>query len=76
MQTIEDHPDPNRRWRNRRWMAWTSLVAGLLYPILFWAVDSQNLADIALPFYLFVSAVVGLYVGFSTAETMSLHRKG
>lgn len=72
---LEDHPDPNRRWRNRRWMAWSSLVAGLGYPMLFYFTDSQHLAEIALPFYLFTGAVVGAYIGFSTGETMSLHRK-
>lgn len=72
---IEEHPDPDRRWRNRRRMAWLSMVAGLAYPLMFYVSDSPHLSEIALPFYLFVGAVVGAYVGFSTAETMTLHRK-
>lgn len=65
---IGDHPDPSRRWRNRRRMAWLSLAAGLIYPLLFWAVDSQHLASIAMPFYGFVGGVVMFYIGCATWE--------
>ena len=65
---MTDHPDPSRRWRNRRRMAWLSLIAALGYPVLFWAVDSPHLASIAGPFYLFTGAVVGAYIGFATWE--------
>ena len=56
------------RWTNRRRMAWASLIAGLLFPLLVLASDSKTLADIAIPFYTFVSAVVGSYIGWATMD--------
>jgi hypothetical protein len=60
-----DHVD---RWKNRRRMAWVSLVAGLSFPLLLLVTDSKQLGDIAMPFYMFVSAVVGAYIGFATVD--------
>lgn len=57
-------PDPSRHWRNRRRMAWLSLLAGLAFPAL--AIVQPAVSDIAGPFYLFVAAVVGAYIGFAT----------
>lgn len=56
------------RWTNRRRMAWCSLIAGLAYPLLVLFTDSQQLKDIAIPFYMFVSSVVGAYIGFATID--------
>jgi len=56
------------RWRNRRRMAWLSLSAGLLFPILMLWVDSQQLEEIAMPFYMFITGVVGSYIGFATVD--------
>lgn len=56
------------RWRNRRAMAWLSLLAGLLYPLLTLVTDSTEVTAIATPFYLFISAVVGSYIGFATLD--------
>lgn len=56
------------RWRNRRRMAWLSLIAGLTFPLLILFTDSAQLKDIAVPFYMFVSAVVGAYIGFATVD--------
>lgn len=56
------------RWRNRRLMAWISLIVGLLFPLLLVWVDSSTLEDIATPFYLFVTGVVGSYIGFATVD--------
>ena len=56
------------RWTNRRRMAWLSLIAGLCFPLLLLVTDSQQLKDIATPFYMFVSAVVGSYIGFATID--------
>lgn len=61
---MTDHPDPERRWRNRRRMAWLCTFASILYPLL--AVATEQAASIAGPFYLFTGAVVGAYIGFST----------
>ena len=56
------------RWRNRRRMAWLSLVAGLAFPLLLLATESSQLGAVASSFYLFVSAVVGAYIGFATID--------
>lgn len=56
------------RWKNRRQMAWLSLIAGLLFPLLVLFTDSSELGALATAFYLFVSAVVGSYMGFATMD--------
>lgn len=63
-----DNPNPSVRWTNRRRMAWVSLAAGLLYPIVASITDCEILKDIAGPFYLFVGIAVGAYVGFATLD--------
>ena len=61
------------RWTNRRRMAWTCMVASLVYPILLIAqVDGAALAQIAMPFYLFTSSVVGAYIGFATLDDKNM----
>lgn len=60
--------DPVDRWKNRRAMAWLALLAGLLFPVLLLATESPQLGAVAVPFYVFVSAVVGAYIGFATAD--------
>jgi hypothetical protein len=54
-------------------MAWISMVAGLMYPLLLWVTDSDQLGAVAGPFYIFVGAVVGAYVGFSTVDDKWSH---
>lgn len=56
----------NDKWKNRRRMAWLSLLAGLLYPVLVLLTDSANIVGIAAHFYLFVGAIVSSYIGFAT----------
>jgi hypothetical protein len=56
------------RWKNRRRMAWLSMLAGLVFPLLILATESPTLGTIAMPFYIFVSAVVGSYIGFATID--------
>lgn len=56
------------KWKNRRRMTWLALVAGLLYPLLMLYTASDQLDQIAIPFYLFVSSVVGSYFGFATMD--------
>ena len=56
------------KWKNRRRMTWLALVAGLLYPLLMLYTASDQLGQIAIPFYLFVSSVVGSYFGFATMD--------
>ena len=61
----------NERWKNRRRMAWTALVAGLLFPLLLLWSQSDQLGAVAGAFYVFVSAVVGAYIGFATVDDMN-----
>lgn len=61
-------PMEKDRWKNRRRMAWISLLAGIFYPIVVLVSDSAMLSALAASFYLFVSAVVGAYVGFATVD--------
>ena len=56
------------RWVNRRRMAWLSLLAGLAFPLLVLFTASDQLGSIAGAFYVFVSAVVGSYIGFATVD--------
>lgn len=61
----------DNRWRNRRRMAWTALIAGLLFPLLLLWSQSDQLGAVAGAFYVFVSAVVGAYIGFATVDDMN-----
>ena len=54
------------RWKNRRRMAWFSLVGGLVFPLLVYA--NTDLIGLSVAFYGFVGAVVGAYIGFATAD--------
>ena len=49
-------------------MAWLSMIAGLVFPLLILVSESPTLGTIAMPFYIFVSAVVGSYMGFATID--------
>jgi hypothetical protein len=44
------------------------MFAGLVFPLLILVSESPTLGDIAMPYYIFVSAVVGAYVGFATID--------
>ena len=55
--------DPLDRWKNRRKMAWYSMIAGLAYPLLVLGSKSTELGEIAIPFYSFVTMVVVAYIG-------------
>lgn len=54
------------RWKNRRRMAWAALVAGLLFPLLLLWSQSDQLGAVAGAFYVFVTGVVGAYIGFAS----------
>ena len=56
------------RWKNRRQMAWSALIAGLLFPLLLLWSASDQLGAVAGAFYVFISAVVGSYIGFATID--------
>ena len=63
------------RWKNRRRMAWLSMLAGLVFPLLILVSESPTLGTIAMPFYIFVSAVVGSYMGFATMDDINFKGK-
>ena len=72
---IDEHPDPERRWRNRRRMAWSSLVAGLvLYPTAAALTGAEVLGQIAWPLYTLAGVVVGTYIGSAAYETVQTQR--
>ena len=54
------------QWKNRRRMAWLSLIAALLFPLLLLYTESAQLGSVAGPFYGFAGAVVAAYIGFAT----------
>lgn len=56
------------RWRNRRKMAWLSMLAGLLFPLLLLVTESAQLGLIATPFYVFVGMVVTAYIGGAVVD--------
>jgi nitrate/nitrite transporter NarK len=56
------------RWLHRRRMAYASMIGGLLFPLLVLYTSSDQLGAIAGAFYVFVSAVVGAYVGFAALD--------
>lgn len=62
------------RWKNRRRMAWVCMFAGVGYPLLVLASNSRELGEIAMPFYMFISAVVGAYVGFATWDDVKMNQ--
>jgi hypothetical protein len=60
--------EPIDRWRNRRKMAWLSMLAGLLFPLLLLVTESAQLGLIATPFYVFVGMVVTAYIGGAVVD--------
>lgn len=60
--------EPADRWRNRRKMAWLSMLAGLLFPLLLLVTESAQLGLIATPFYIFVGMVVTAYIGGAVVD--------
>lgn len=50
-------------------MAWVAFVAGIFYPgLLLSGAGGRDLVELAWPFYTFVGATVGAYIGFSTFD--------
>lgn len=63
------------RWKNRRRMAWLSLLGGLAYPLLLWVTESDQVGSVAGPFYIFVTGVVGCYIKFATDDDVAHMKK-
>lgn len=62
-----ESPNEKDRWKNRRAMAWWAFRAGLVFPFLM-LIPGSKFDSVILPFYTFVTAVVGAYIGFSTID--------
>jgi hypothetical protein len=60
--------EPKDRWKNRRRMAWLSMLAGLFFPLLLLVTDSAQLSQIAPPFYIFVGMIVTAYIGGAVVD--------
>ena len=58
-------------WKNRRRMAWLSLIAGLGFPLLILFTESTQLGIVAGAFYAFVGTVVAAYIGFATWDDVA-----
>ena len=59
------------RWKNRRKMAWTSLISMLIVTILllFAPIDIEKLKVLSEPltwYYLASASIIGAYMGFTT----------
>jgi len=68
-QDMEQIELTRERWQNRRRMAWACVWASVGYPFLLVAqVDGTSLAQIAMPFYLFSTGVVAVYIGAATVD--------
>ncbi|MCM0036698.1 MAG: hypothetical protein NBV66_13020 [Burkholderiaceae bacterium] len=60
--------EPVDRWKNRRRMAWLTIIAALLFPMLVLIKDSAQLSAIAPHFYVFALAVVIAYIGGAVVD--------
>jgi di/tricarboxylate transporter len=63
------------RWLHRRRMAWSALLAGLLFPLLLLWSQSDQLGAVAGAFYVFVGMVVSAYIGFATHDDIKMRGK-
>lgn len=68
----ETSPNPKERWKNRRRMAWISLISILVVTFLSFFVVNEGrlklLSDVINMFYLSMASIVGAYVGFATFD--------
>lgn len=63
------------RWKNRRRMAWLSLLAGLAFPLLLLYTESTQLGAVAGAFYVFITGVVASYIGWATWDDVAHDNK-
>ena len=72
MTDTQQHPVPKDHWKNRRWMAWSAMLALLAvgaFAMLKTGIEpAQKELLIALLWPL--SAIVGAYVGFAVADNV------
>lgn len=70
----QQHPKPVDLWKNRRRMAYSCLIAGFVV-IAAVILDPDRFKDIESIFttmFMFLGAVVGCYMGFSSYENVKM----
>jgi uncharacterized membrane protein YhaH (DUF805 family) len=69
---MEDQDLNNRRWQNRRRMAWTSLffiICVVLLSMFIVPIERlEVLEEIITWFFFIMGSIIGAYVGFSTLD--------
>jgi hypothetical protein len=69
----------HKRWRNRRRMAWVSLISMLVVTILaFFVIPESRLAllsDVITWFYFGMVSIIGSYMGFTTLSSIKEMQK-
>lgn len=58
---LNAHPNAKDHWRNRRWMAWTALIFGIVQTILFSVIAYHNQSALGA-----LGAVIGWSYGLCT----------
>ena len=71
LEKINGNGNGRVRWKNRRRMAWTSLISMLFITLclLFAPIDNERLKVVSEPitwFYFASASVIGAYMGFTT----------
>lgn len=73
---LNEHPDPETRWKHRRRMAWAALLGLVAYIPLVAFTGSEQLVTVAWPVMSTLGAIVGGYTGFSTWESIKINATG
>lgn len=67
------------KWKNRRKMAWTSLISMLIFTILILFVVPESrltiLTDVIVWFYFAMTSIIGAYMGFTTLSAIKNGKK-
>lgn len=59
---------PHDPWKNRRAMAWISMICGALFPLYLGTNDSCALQAATTAYYIFLGSIVSCYIGFVTLD--------
>ena len=80
--SVKDKQDlelEKRRWKNRRWLAWTSMISMVLVTVFLLLAPETSLSLERLKIlsngplfwvYFAFTSIIGAYIGFSTWATM------
>ena len=56
-------------FKNRRKIAWSAHVAALLFPLLILSTNSDQLGQIAIPFYGYIGIIITAYIAAASYES-------